>query len=368
MGKKIGKKAWIIIGATVLVAVAVTVTLLLMDNGKPYSNYDLNEYITVGEYTGLAVDGFTISVTDEEINTRIQENLTAAGTTNTVKEGVVADGETIIIDFAGKVDGKVFDGGSATDQSLTIGSGSFIDGFESGLIGVEVGKTVDLNLTFPADYSATDLAGKAVVFTVTVKSRQILVIPTLDDTFVKSNSDVNTVAEYTAFIKEQITTEKTDAAILAQKQKLWGAIVTASEVIKYPDKEVQNVIDSTVTEYKGYAEQYSMDYVEFLQQYVGVADEADFNAQVADYAKVLVKEEMILYYIADKEDISTTNDEYKEFIIETLADYGYTEDSFKETQGKTYEDAVGKDTIKRQLYLNKVQDFILSKAVVTPVQ
>lgn len=363
-----GKKKWIIIGAAVLVAVAVTVTLLLMDGGKPYAKYDLTEYITVGEYTGLEVDGFTVSVTDAEVNARIQENLTAAGTTKTVEEGIVADDETVIIDYVGKVDGTAFDGGSANDQSLTIGSGSFIDGFETGLIGVEVGKTVDLNLTFPADYSATELAGKAVVFTVTVKSRQILVVPTLDDAFVKDNSDVNTVAEYTTYIKEQITTEKTDAAVLAQKQKLWGTIVTASEVIKYPDKEVQAVIDSTVAEYKGYAEQYEMEYVEFLQQYVGVADEADFNEQVAEYAKILVKEEMIIYYIADKEDISTTGDEYDQFITDTLADYGYTEDSFKETQGKSYEDAVGKDTIQRQLYLDKIQDFILAKAVVNPVK
>jgi trigger factor len=364
-----GKKKWIIIGAIVIaVAAAVAATLLLMDGGKPYAKYDLTEYITVGEYTGLAVDGFTISVTDEEIATRIQENLTAAGTTKTVEEGIVADGETVIIDFEGKVDGKAFDGGSATDQSLTIGSGSFIDGFESGLIGVEVGKTVDLNLTFPTDYSSTTLAGKAVVFTVTVKSRQILVVPALDDTFVKDNSDVDTVAEYQALIKDQLTKEKTDAAILAQKQKLWGIIVTASEVIKYPDKEVQDVIDSTVEEYKGYAEQYEMEYVDFLQQYVGVTDEADFNTQVAEYAKVLVKEEMIIYYIADKEKISSTKDEYKQFITDTLADYGYTEDSFKETQGKSYEDAVGKETIQRQLLLNKVQDFILTKAVVNPVK
>jgi hypothetical protein len=115
MMKKFSKRTWIIIGAAVLVAVAVTATLLLMGEGKPYSKYDLTEYITVGEYTGLEVDGFAIAVTDEEVNTRIQENLTAAGTTNTVEEGVVADGETIIIDFAGKVDGQVFEGGSATD-------------------------------------------------------------------------------------------------------------------------------------------------------------------------------------------------------------------------------------------------------------
>lgn len=363
-----GKKKWIIIGAAVLVAAAVTVTLLLMDGGKPYANYDLNEYITVGEYTGLEVDGFEVSVTKKEINTRIQENLTAAGTTKTVESGKVADGETVIIDFVGKVDGETFDGGSSNDYSLTIGSGSFIDGFEDGLIGTEVGETVDLNLTFPEDYSATELAGKDVVFTVTVKSRQILVIPELDDAFVKDNSDVETVAEYKTFIKDQLTQEKTDAAVLEQKETLWGNIVTSSEVIKYPDKEVQAVIDSTIAEYKGYAEQYEMEYVDFLQQYVGVEDEADFNEQVSEYAKVLVKEEMIIYYIADKEKITTTGDEYDQFITDTLADYGYTEESFKETQGKSYEEAVGKDTIQRQLYLNKVQDFILSKAVVKPVK
>lgn len=362
------KKKWIIGGAVVLVVVvAVIVTLLLMGGGKPYAKYDLSKYITVGQYTGLEVDGFTVTVSDEEINTKIQENLTAAGTTNAVKEGTVADGETIIIDYAGKIDGKAFDGGSANDYSLKIGSGSFIPGFESGLIGVAVGSTVDLNLTFPADYSTAALAGKAVVFTVTVKSRQILVIPALDDAFVKANSDVNTVAEYQTVIKDQLTTEKTAAAVLAQKDKLWGQVVTASKVIKYPDKEVQDVIASTVEEYKGYAKQYKMEYVDFLKQYVGVTNEADFNKQVAAYAKVLVKEEMIIYSIADKEKISTTNDEYKQFITDTLKDYGYTEASFKETQGKTYEEAVGKVTIKRQLYLNKIQDFILSKAVIKPV-
>lgn len=364
-----GKKKWIIIGgAVLLVAIAVTVVLMMMGGGKPYAKYHLADYITVGNYTGLKVDGYTISVTDKEIDTKIQENLKAAGTTKSVKEGTVANGETIIIDYVGKVDGKVFDGGSAKDYSLTIGSGSFITGFETGLVGVSVGKTVDLKLKFPADYSTATLAGKDVVYTVTVKSRQILVIPKLDVAFVKANSDVSTLAEYRTYVKAKLTSEKTDAAILAQKEKLWGKVVSASKVLKYPDDEVQNVIDSTVAEYKGYADQYGMKYADFLKQYVGVASEADFNKQVASYAKVLVKEEMVIYTIANKEKITTTKAEYDKFITDTLADYGYTEASFKETQGKTYEDAVGKDTITRQLYLTKVQDFILSKAVVNPVK
>jgi len=347
-----------------LVGVAVTVVLMLTGENKPYSGYDLSDYVTVGDYTGLSVDGYTISVSDKEVAARIKENLTAAATTKTVEDGKVQDKETVVIDYTGTVDGKTFDGGSGTDYSLTIGSGTFINGFEDGLIGVEVGKTVKLNLTFPKDYSSTDLAGKDVVFTVKIKSRQISVVPELNAQFVKDNTDLNTVAEYKKSVKAQLKKEKEAAAILKQKDTLWGTVVSNSKVLKYPKKELQAVVDSTVAEYKSYADQYDMEYVDFLQQYVGVQDEADFNTQVKAYAKTLVKEEMIIYTIADKEKISINNDEYKAFITKTLSDYGYTEDSFKESQGKSYEDAVGKDTIRRQLYLDKVQDFILSKAVV----
>jgi trigger factor len=358
------KKKWIILAAVLVVVAGVVAGVLLLSDSKPYANYDLSEYVTVAEYTGLEVDGYTISVSDKEISDRITENLKAAGETKTEETGKVQDGDTVVIDFVGKVDGEAFDGGTATDYSLTIGSGSFIDGFEDGLIGVEVGKTVDLDLTFPEDYGSTDLAGKDVVFTVTVKSREYLVVPVLDDAFVKDNSDVDTVAEYKTYIKDQLYAEKEAAAIKKQKDTLWGAIVSGSEVIKYPDKELGDIVDSTIAEYKDYADQYGMDYVDFLQQYVGVEDEADFNAQVEEYAKMLVKEEMILYTIAGKEDISFTKDEYKQFITDTLAEYGYTEDSFEETQGKTYEEAVGKDAIRRQILLEKVKDFVLESAAI----
>lgn len=359
------KKKWIILASVLVVVAGVITGVLLLSDSKPYENYDLSEYITVAEYAGLEVAPFEISVTDKEVSDRISENLEAAAETKTEKTGAVADGDTVVIDFVGKIDGEAFEGGTAEDYSLTIGAGSFIDGFEDGLIGVEVGKTVDLDLEFPEDYGSEKLAGKAVVFTVTVKSREYSVVPSLDDEFVKGNSDAKTVAEYKASIKDQISSEKEAAAIKAQKDTLWGKIVTGSEIIKYPDKELKGIIDSTIAEYKDYAKQYDMEYVDFLKQYVGVEDEADFNAQVEEYAKMLVKEEMIIYYIAGKEDISIAKDEYKQFITDTLAEYGYTEETFEDTQGKSYEEAVGKDTIRRQLLLDKVQSLILEKAKIT---
>ena len=358
------KKKWILLAAVLVVIAGVIAGVLLLSDGKPYANYDLAEYVTVAEYAGLDVDGYTISVTKDEIDARITENLKAAGETKTDETGTVEKGDTVVIDFVGKVGGEAFEGGTAEDYSLTIGSGSFIDGFEDGLVGVEVGKTVDLDLKFPEDYGSEELAGKDVVFTVTVKSREYMVVPVLDDAFVKENSEVETVAEYKDLIKDQLYAEKEAAAIKKQKDTLWGAIVSGSEVIKYPDKELGDIVDDTIAEYKDNADQYGMEYVDFLQQYVGVEDEEDFNAQVEEYAKMLVKEEMILYTIAQKEDLSFTKDEYKQFITDTLAEYGYTEESFEETQGKTYEDAVGKDAIRRQLLLEKVKDFVLESATI----
>ena len=110
----------------------------------PYDDYDLEDYITVGEYEGLEVQKYTIEVTDEEVEEEINNRLQAAATTEEVSEGVVEDGNTIIIDFVGKVDGKEFEGGSAQNYSLTIGAGQFVDGFESGLIGAQIGMHVEM--------------------------------------------------------------------------------------------------------------------------------------------------------------------------------------------------------------------------------
>ena len=132
-----------------------------------YDDYDLKDYIKVGEYKGLQVAPYTVSVTEDEIDSRIQSNLETASSERDLKSGeVIADGDTVNIDYEGKVDGKVLDNASDEDYDLVIGSGSFIDGFESGLIGEKVGEKVVLDLTFPDDYSEEDLQGKDAEFTV----------------------------------------------------------------------------------------------------------------------------------------------------------------------------------------------------------
>ena len=133
-------------------------------------DYKALDYVKLGDYKGLEVTLASTDVTDEEVEQQVETNLNNNDKSEELKEGTVENGDVANIDYEGKLNGKAFDGGTAEGYDLTIGSGSFIDGFEDGLIGKKIGDTVDLNLTFPEDYSSTDLAGKEVVFTVKINS------------------------------------------------------------------------------------------------------------------------------------------------------------------------------------------------------
>ncbi len=344
---------------------------------KPYSNIKLDDYVKVGKYKGLEVKSFKVKVTDKDVNEQIKANRQNAQKTEESKEGTVKKGDTVNIDFVGKIDGKEFEGGTGQGQTLTIGSGQFIDGFESGLIGVKVGDKKTLNLTFPKDYNNKDVAGKDVTFDVTVNSKQISVVPELNEEFVKDqmkNADtkkkVKTVAEYKEYVKDDLKKQKKEEGINEQKSYLWNEVVTASTVQKddkkkekYPEEQIKKVEEQITTQYKDYAKQNNMELKEFLEQQMQM-DQKTFKKQVKEYAKSVVKEDMIVMAIAEKENIEVSSDEYEKFIADQLKSYGYTEESYKEQTGKTFEEANGEETIMSQIYKDKVLDFILDNAKV----
>ena len=338
----------------------------------PYDDYDLEDYITVGEYEGLEVQKYTIEVTDEEVEEEINNRLQAAATTEEVSEGVVEDGDTIIIDFVGKVDGKEFEGGSAQNYSLTIGGGQFVDGFESGLIGAEIGgDPVVVNVTFPEDYSLNpELAGKPAEFTVTVHSKQVTTVPELDMDFIKAQgSEAASIDEYKEAVRAEITVQKEKEAIDDQKAYLWNKLVESTEQKTgedgeplYPEEELDRVTNEFKEEYQTYADQYGMEYGEFIEQQTGMSEE-EFDAQIKEYAKSVVLQEMILYYMVDKEDIKISKDEYDNYIKEQLDDMGMDEDSFEQAYGQSFEDYMTEDVIRRTIYLDKVTSLMLENAV-----
>jgi len=364
------------IKSALLLGMCAVVLLAFTACGEPYSGVKFDDYIKLGKYKGLSVNSYSTKVTDKEVNDSIKQRREAAASNVDSKTGTVKKGDTINIDYVGKIGGKEFKNGSAKGQFLNIGSNQFIDGFETGLIGVKVGDTKTLHLTFPKDYNDTKVAGKKVTFDVTVNSKQVRKVPDLDEDFVKDqmkkakNEKVRTVAEYKEYVKKELKKEKKKQGIEEQKSYIWNQLVSSTTVKKdkkgkekYPEKEVERVSEQITSQYEDYAKQNKLKLKDFLKQQMNM-DEKTFKKQVKSYAQSMVKEEMIVYAVAEKEDISVSNDEYDKFIEDQLSQYGYTEEQYEEQTGKSYEDANGKDNIKTQVCKNKVQDFMLKHAKV----
>ncbi|MBQ3924029.1 MAG: trigger factor [Firmicutes bacterium] len=355
-----------------LIALSVLVLLSLTGCGMStaYKGVDFSEYIKLGKYKGIKVEKATVKVTDKDVKERINENLKAKEEQVDATEGTVKNGDNINIDYVGKIDGKEFDGGTAEGASLVIGSGQFIDGFESGLIGVKVGETKDLKLKFPSDYSNSKVAGKDVVFTVTVNSKKVTKTPKLDEDFVKdSDTGCKTVAEYKKYIKKQLKKEKTEEAQNTQKDYIWSKVVEGTEVLKddkgkekYPEKQIDAVVERYTKMYEDYAKENDLELGDFLEQQMGMT-EKEFKKEIKSQAKSVVKEELIIFDIADKEGIEVSKDDYEKFIKETLEEYGYTEESFEEATGKSFEESNGgKENLLTYVYREKVMDFLLDNA------
>lgn len=347
-----------IIPFVLMMCLAVSLGLTGCGSDNPYSGYDLSEYVKTANYKGLEMEKIEVSVSDEEVSTQVEANVEDTKTTEEVKEGTVAKNDTVNIDYEGKIDGETFSGGSAEDTDLTIGSGQFIDGFEDGLIGKPVGSTQTLNLKFPDDYNSSEVAGKDVVFTVTINHIVKETIPEYNDAWVADNSDVETTAEYEQQVRDELYKEKEDQAKSDAISDLWSQVVESSEVIKYPEDEVNKYVEEIETQYQAMADNNGMELKDLWEQY-GIESEEEYNTENKETAQAYVKEQMVMYDIAEKEDLSYTDEEEDELRTQ-LEDAGYQDDeSFAETFGQDM------DTyIELALTFNKVGEFIFDNAKV----
>ncbi len=352
---------------------AMAMGLTACGSSNPYSAYNLEDYILVSAYKGLEVETYSIEVTDDMVEEEIQSRLEDATESVSVSEGTVEDGDTVVITYVGTIDGEEFDGGSAQDTSLTIGSGTFIDGFEDGLVGATVGgDAVTLELTFPDDYDNEDYAGLDVTFVVTVSAKYVDVVPELDMDFITNTalSAASSIEEYKEEVWQELYDELEEEAITDQKSYLWTVLVENSVVVTdedgnelYPETELNEIYDSYISTYEEYAELYGMEYGEFVEYMVGVTEE-EFNEEILEYAKIIVKQEEILYWIVDQENLTISKTEYNEFIQSTVESMGFADaDEYESYMGYSFEDAYGKDTIKRYIYVEKVTTLMLDNAI-----
>ena len=294
-------------------AVSETVAETEDTNVYPYE-YDVESMVKLGEYKGLTYTETDVSVSDDEVESQINSTLTAHATAEQITDRAVEDGDTVNIDFEGKIDGKTFDGGTASGASLTIGSGTFIDGFEDGLIGVKPGDKTTLKLKFPDEYKTnTDLAGKDVTFDVTVNYiKGDDIVPELDDDFVKGLNidDVSNVKEYRAYVKSQLQANKESEAEKSKQSELLQQAVDNAEIKEIPEELVTQYATQYTDYYKQYASYFGLELPDFLTQYMNQTEE-EFNQSAEDYGKERAGYMLVVSAIAkaEKVDVDALYDE-----------------------------------------------------------
>lgn len=313
-----------------------------------------NDYVDLGQYKGINYAPSDISVTDEEVDQQIQQILSSQSTTTEITDRTdVQNGDTANIDYAGTIDGVAFDGGTAQGVDLTIGSGRFIPGFEDQLIGVNVGDTVTINVTFPETYENNpDLAGKDAEFTVTVNKISKTVTPELTDTLVESlsNSAATTVDEYRQSIKQQMTDYKQQQADYDKQSIVWQQIMDNANLKQYPEGEVEQYVNDATEYYTQVASVNGMELEDLLSSYYNMTVE-DLQTQ----AEQIVKQKVVTNAIAEAEKLSISDEEYQEGLEKYASNYGFSDTS-------AFEEQYSKDEIMFSLLYEKVIDFVVDNA------
>lgn len=325
-----------------------------------FEDIAVDDYVTLGEYKGLEVVQSKPVVTEEELDSFIQYTLNSHKHTEPITDrDVVENGDIANIDYEGKRDGVAFDGGTAAGYNLEIGSGTFIPGFEEGLVGVKVGETVDLNLTFPENYQSADLAGQEVVFTVTVNSISGYVTHELNDEFVKELAieGITNVEQFREYAREGLQAEADSNYEYNLRMQLITLAIQNATIQEPPAELVEKYKNVSSSQMEYQAAMYGMDLETFIMGSFGM-DLAAYEEQIEAGAVETAKQALLCYKIALEENLEVTEEELNTNIEENYAAMGYASaDSFKEMVDlKEYKDS---------MMLDKVFNFLVENAVVT---
>lgn len=310
---------------------------------------DIDKYITIGQYKGLSLEKVVETITDAEVEGSISQDL--AMTKEEVKDGVVEEGDTVVVNYVGTENGKEFNGGSAENQEITIGSGGYIPGFEDGILGMKKGETKDVPLTFPEDYIEPSMAGKDVVFKITLQSFKRA--PELNDDWVAKNTDFKTVEEYKEDKKKLLQKSAEQMAESILYQNAWNQVYEASEVKEYPEKDVEEAYAEFETQIKSYAKQGGMELEDYLESQQ-VSKEA-FETQCQEYAEARVKQNLILQGIMDAEGMTLEDKESLAVQDELIQNYGVKDLA-------ALVDTYGQASVDTTIGLIRVERFIAENA------
>ena len=316
--------------------------------------YKALDYVTLGQYKALEVTVCSLDVTEDEIQQQFYDDCSSHDKLLQVTEGEVAEGDVVNIDYVGSIDGVEFDGGTDKGVDLTIGSGTFIPGFEDGLIGAAIGKEINVNVTFPENYGNTDVAGKDAVFAVTVNF--VKKAPEMTDDIVAEISDHKTVDEYRKGVEEQLKADKEAQQNSDKINGILNQIYSASTINGYPEEVVNYRTAQMKAYYTQVAEQSDMTLADFLSNQLQMTEE-QFDQQCPAVIKQSMIQELLLKAVAESENMEISDEEYEAGIEKYIKSTGAES---KETLLSQYTEA----EIRRSLIMDKALDFLKENTTV----
>ena len=335
-----------------------TIDIVQLEVGKPFvftAEVALKPEVTLGQYKGIEVDKADINATDKEVEDAIEKERENNARTITVDDRPVQDGDVVVLDFEGFMDGVAFEGGKGENFSLTIGSGAFIPGFEDQLIGAEIDKEVEVNVTFPENYQEAGLAGKPAVFQCTVKEIKEKQLPDLDDEFASEVSEYDTLEEYRESVRKYIEERKEEDAKKAKEEKVVDAIIEGAQM-DIPEAMITTQQRQMADEF---AQRIRMQGIS-IEQYFQVTGltRAAFLEQMKPQAESRIKSRLVLEAVAKAENIEASEEEYQAEIKKMAEDYQMEEAELVEMLGE-----FEKKSIREDINIRKAVDFVAANAV-----
>ena len=296
--------------------------------------------VTLGEYKGVEVPKSETEVTDEDIDAEIKKEQEKNSRTVTVEDRGAENGDITTIDFEGFVDGVAFEGGKGTDYPLTLGSGSFIPGFEDQLVGAKAGDHVEVNVTFPEEYQAAELAGKAAVFQCDVKKVETKELPELDDDFAQDVSEFDTLAEYREDVKKNLTEKKEKEARAAKENAAVDKAIENAEM-EIPDAMLNTQVRQMMNDFASRMQSQGLTMEQYFQ-FTGMTAEK-MQEEMKPQALKRIQTRLVLEKIAETENIEVSEDEVNEEISKLAEMYKMEADKLKELLGDRELEQMKKD-------------------------
>ena len=336
---------------------APKVNVVQIEAGKPFiftAEVALKPEVTLGKYKGVKVEAADLTVTDAEVDAEIAKQQDSNARTIAVEDRAVKDGDMTVLDFEGFVDGVAFEGGKGENYPLTIGSGQFIPGFEEALIGAELNKEVDVNVTFPEDYQAEELAGKPAVFKCTVKEIKEKQLPELDDEFASEVSEFDTMAEYKEDVKKKLAERKAAAAKDAKEEAVINAIIEDAKM-EIPDAMLETQQRQMVEEFAQRIQSQGLSMEQYMQ-FTGVTPAALIE-QVKPQALQRIQSRLVLEAVAAAEKFEVTDEEFESEIKIMAEAYQLETEKVKELLGEN-----GAKQVKEDICIKKAVEFVVENA------